>query len=168
MSPSAKNPPAGRDAARSRVPAALRGPRTLLSWGVVFLIVVTAALAFRLVISSMVAEGAYELHELQQQQLQLERQETQLRAEVESASSPQQLAAQAGSIGMVPGEQFAMLDPATGQVTGSAQPGDLQQAGVDASLIGTVPASGPSGVAPPPAAPADVPSATDIDSPETR
>ena len=149
-------------------PSAGQRPRTLLGWFGLFVLVVTAAFVGRLAISGMVAEGAYELHGLQQEQLQLERRETQLRSEVEHASSPQQLAGQASALGMVPGEQFLMLDPVTGRLTGQSQEGQGQP--VDASLVpsGSSASSGSSGVASDGEGGADVPSATDIDSPVTR
>lgn len=167
---SSTRPARGREARpRLRIaPAAARGPRTLLGWFGLFVLVVTAAFVGRLAISGMVAEGAYELHGLQQEQLQLERRETQLRAEVERLSSPQQLAGQASALGMVPGEQFLMLDPVTGRLTGQSQEGQGQA--VDASLVpsGSASSSGSNGVAPDQDGGADVPSATDIDSPVTR
>lgn len=149
---------------------------------VVTLVVMGAVLLVQLVLSTLIAQGAYEVDALEAQQTSLQREETALAEEVGALSSPQNLAAQATAQGMVPGVDFAYLDTTTGQIAGGTTEQTASQP-IDPTLVGNqalvptepnaanpnvVPTPAPGGVSPDGQAPADVPSATGLESPTTR
>ncbi|KAB1660102.1 hypothetical protein F8O01_04025 [Pseudoclavibacter chungangensis] len=166
----------------SAAPEPRRRAAPAVKWVVSTLLVMGGVLVAQLVLATVVAQGAYEVQALEQQQTALTRQETALAEQVGSLSSPQNLATLATAQGMVPGESFSFVDTSTGQVTG----GDTAPsagAGIDPGLVGNealnpsapnaanpniAPAPGQDGVSPATGDGTDVPSATELESPTTR
>lgn len=163
-------------------PTPRRLARPAVKWVVSTLSIMGGVLIAQLVLSTFIAQGAYEIQALEEQQTSLLRQETAVAESVGSLTSPQHLAAQATAQGMVPGSAFVFIDTSTGQVTGAT--GDQAPVGaIDPTLVGnealapTQPNAAnpnvavtpaPSGVSPTTGSPSDVPSATELESPTTR
>jgi hypothetical protein len=106
----------------------------------------------QLLLSIAVSDGAYQISSLQVQKVELARQEAALAEQVDIASSTQNLALQAESLGMVlSGTSPAFLNLSTGKVTGRAQTtvpsadGVLQRSGslVENSLLEGAPLVAP-------------------------
>lgn len=175
--------PARRPALRL-VPGLARG-RSVARWVIASTGVLSAVLLTQLLLTIAISQGAYEVQQLEVQQIGLSRQVTALGETVDQLASPQNLASQATAQGMVPGGSFVLLDTQSGSAPADAasttgRPFDpalvpneaLAPSAPNAANPNVTPApapgSGTLGVAPGQAAPGDVPSATDIDSPVTR
>ncbi|KAB1650257.1 hypothetical protein [Pseudoclavibacter endophyticus] len=140
----------------------------------------SAVLVGQLALSIAVQQGAYEVAQLEAQQIRLDRAATALGEDVAGLSSPQHLAEQATEMGMVPGESFAILDTGAGQSTG----GDSAVAPpIDPALVGNealhptapnaanpnvAPAEAPDGDSSAEGGEGDVPSATELEAPTTH
>ncbi len=87
----------------------------------------------QLLLSIALASGAYQVHALQAQQLDLNRTQDALNEKLDQYGSPQYLAAGAQQLGMVASGNPAYLDLSTGAVSGAPTPasGDLIGAGGD-------------------------------------
>jgi hypothetical protein len=83
--------------------------------------------AAQLVLSIVVSEGAYQIASLQGQQKDLTRTQKSLSEDLGLLGSPQNLAANAASLGMAPNPTPLQLDLATGAVTGA--PGSIDRFG---------------------------------------
>lgn len=142
--------------------------------------VLALVLIAQLFFSIAIQQGAYEVAELEAEQLALDRQQTALEESVALLSSPQNLASSAAATGMVPGESFPVLDTATATVVGTdttvgapinpalvsneaANPTGPNPANPNAPVVSPEP-----GVSPGLDGGGDVASATDLDSPSTR
>jgi hypothetical protein len=77
----------------------------------------------QLLLSIWIADGAYQVHTLQSQQTQLQRQQSALDEQLDQLGSPQSIAARAEALGMVQSGNPAYLDLATGAVTGTPSAG---------------------------------------------
>jgi hypothetical protein len=77
----------------------------------------------QLLLSIWIADGAYQVHTLQSQQTQLQRQQGALSEQLDQLGSPQSIAARAEQLGMVQSGNPAYLDLATGAVTGTPSAG---------------------------------------------
>lgn len=77
----------------------------------------------QLLLSIWIADGAYQVHSLQTQQTQLERQQRALGEQLDQLGSPQSIAARAEQLGMVQSGNPAYLDLRTGAVTGTPSAG---------------------------------------------
>ncbi|QEO13195.1 hypothetical protein FLP10_01270 [Agromyces intestinalis] len=97
----------------------------------------------QLLLSLALTEGAYEIDGYQMQQIKLEREQQKLREDLDRLESPQNIAQNAESIGMVPGTDPVYLQLSNGAVLGqpSAAEGGAQASGplVPNSLIDGVP-----------------------------
>lgn len=159
---------------------------SVVRWVVASLGVLSGVLLAQLVLSIAISQGAYEVQQMEAQQIALSREATALGESVAQLGSPQNLATNATNQGMVPGGSFVVLDTATGQAAG-ADAGSSHGQPMNPALVSNealaptapnaanpnvtpapAPGSGTLGVAPGQAAPGDVPSATDVDSPSTR
>jgi hypothetical protein len=87
-----------------------------------FVVLVCALLAggllTLLLLNTVLAQDSFVLHSLQTRSAQLSDQEQSLQQEVALAGAPDQLAARAKALGMVPSENPVFLNPATGKVLG--------------------------------------------------
>lgn len=140
-----------------------RRARPKVAYGVITILSVLAIYGAQLMLSIVVADGAYQLEGLQSQRTELQRQEQALREELAIASSQQNLANQAAALGMVPNATQLSLDLSTGavaQLPGVAGCGGCNS--VPNSLVAGVPlvtqapasgqiAAGDAAQAPPPA-----------------
>ena len=104
----AARPPGARPRTRARRP---RAPFILLLVGLL-----GGALVCLLVISTTLAEGAYRITNLQQQDANLAKQEQLLSQQVAQASSPTQIAQEAEQFGMRPNPALQFINLKTGKV----------------------------------------------------
>ena len=163
-------------------PAALRA-RPGVPWLVSSFAVLAGVIAAQLLLSMGIQQGAYEVQQLESQQITLDRRQTALAEQVAQLSSPQHLATAAAQQGMVPGASFVVLDTTTGHVTQGT--GAAAGTPINPALVGNealdptqpnaanpnvvpAPAPVPAGVSSAPAPAGPVPSATDLESPNTR
>lgn len=78
----------------------------------------------QLLLSIWIADGAYQVHSLQSQQLQLQRTQHALDEQLGQLGSPQSIAQRAEKLGMVQSGNPAYLDLSTGAVSGTPSAGD--------------------------------------------
>jgi hypothetical protein len=123
--------PAGRVRSRgprlSLVPAARpapRGPLRRKPFVAVVVSLLAAGLLGLLMLNTALAQDAFELHTLKQESRALEDREELLRREVEALQAPQELAARATELGMVPAGPPAFLRLSDGAVLGSTTPAE--------------------------------------------
>jgi hypothetical protein len=77
----------------------------------------------QLLLSIWIADGAYQVHTLQGQQVELQRTQRALGEQLDQLGSPQSIAASAEKLGMVQSGNPAYLDLATGAVSGRPSAG---------------------------------------------
>jgi cell division protein FtsB len=77
----------------------------------------------QLLLSIWIADGAYQVHSLQSQQVQLQRSQHALSEQLDQLGSPQSIAARAEQLGMVQSGNPAYLDLGTGAVSGTPSAG---------------------------------------------
>ncbi|MBO1902013.1 hypothetical protein J4H92_08635 [Leucobacter weissii] len=106
------------------VPAARPARRSVspLLAGLVAVAIILATFAAQLGLSIAVSEGAYETRALEQEQRDLMRVERVLSQNVDKLASPQNLAENAGELGMVQNATPATLRLSDGKVLGSLEP----------------------------------------------
>jgi hypothetical protein len=107
----------------------------------VFYAVVTVAgigviLLAQLLMSILLADGAYRISGLQAEQRELVRQQNALTEDLQVWSSTQNLATNAEGLGMVASGNPVFLDVATGQVSGAGTPAGGSLIGSQGNLIG--------------------------------
>ncbi len=145
--------PTTRPAERPRVPLqivttrAQRRARPKIAYAVVTVGSLVLIFAAQLLLSIAVSDGAYRIQSLQTQQKELQRTEQALQEDLAVLASPQNLAARAAHIGMVPnpGRPFS-LDLSTGaifEVPGSAVPCGGTCNLVPNATLSAVPVGGP-------------------------
>ncbi len=109
----------GRRQTRRRAP---RTPFVLLLVGLL-----GGAMISLLVISTTLAQGSFQVTNLQQQDATLARQEQALSQQVAEAQSPALIAAEATQLGMRPNPELTFIDPRTGKtVSGKVSRADEQ------------------------------------------
>lgn len=95
-----------------------------------------AILLAQLLLSIVLADGAYRISDLQGQQRDLERQESALQERLEVLSSTQNLTANAENLGMVASGNPVFLDLSTGAVSGDPTPAGGSLTGASGNQIG--------------------------------
>jgi hypothetical protein len=117
-----------RQSARRTPLALVPAPRRKSGRGFVALCVgiLLVALMTVLVTNIAVSNGQYQLVSLKNEQLDLNQSNERLRQQVEHLQAPQNLAAEAGELGMVNPGSIAAIDLSTGNVTGSPTPADAE------------------------------------------
>jgi hypothetical protein len=95
-----------------------------------------AILLAQLLLSIVLADGAYTIAELQTQQRDLERQEQALTEDLEVLSSTQNLIANAENLGMIASGNPVFLDLSTGAVSGNPTPAGGSLTGSQGNQIG--------------------------------
>lgn len=110
-----------------------------------------AILLAQLLLSIVLADGAYTIAELQTQQRDLERQEQALTEDLEVLSSTQNLIANAENLGMVASGNPVFLDLSTGTVSGDPTPAGGSLTGAQGNQIGNALLTGYALVDPAPA-----------------
>lgn len=95
-----------------------------------------AILLAQLLLSILLADGAYTIAGLQTQQRDLERQEQALTEDLEVLSSTQNLIANAENLGMIASGNPVFLDLSTGAVSGNPTPAGGSLTGVQGNQIG--------------------------------
>jgi hypothetical protein len=89
----------------------------------------------QLLLSIWIADGAYQVHTLQAQQVELQRTQRALGEQLDQLGSPQSIAARAEQLGMVQSGNPAYLDLATGAVSGSPSAGTSGILGAGGDLV---------------------------------
>ena len=90
---------------------------------VVVVTILVGGLLGLLLLNTLVAQDSFALHDLRQQGKALQQQEQELARQVQAKQAPANLAAQAASLGMVPGGPPAFLQLPSGTVLGQPTPG---------------------------------------------
>ncbi|WP_150242490.1 hypothetical protein [Nocardiopsis quinghaiensis] len=116
--------PARPTAERSRAGAGTPARAPRIPFVLLILCLLGGALVSLLVLRSVVAEGAFTIESLQDQNQQMSQEEQQLRNAVARMETPERIAEEAESMGMEQGEAPLFLDPERGEVTGSAGSGE--------------------------------------------
>lgn len=115
-------------AALSLVVSTPRGGRSSLA--VTLLLMVAVALGVVLVMSISVSKGQYELVDLKNQQSELIKANQSMEQEIAAKQAPQELAAQAAALGMVPAGVTGQIDVRTKSVSGSPLPASAETKGL--------------------------------------
>lgn len=89
----------------------------------------------QLLLSIWIADGAYQVHSLQGQQVELQRTQRALGEQLDQLGSPQSIAARAEQLGMVQSGNPAYLDLATGSVSGRPSAGTTGILGTGGDLV---------------------------------
>lgn len=89
----------------------------------------------QLLLSIWIADGAYQVHTLQGEQVELQRTQRALGEQLDQLGSPQSIAARAEQLGMVQSGNPAYLDLATGAVSGSPSAGTAGILGAGGDLV---------------------------------
>src|SRR5690554_3888769 len=93
--------------------------RPRLAYSLIIIAGLFAVLASQLLLSIALADGAYQISDLQAQQKELSRAQQAVTEELNVLESPQNLAARAESLGLVSNNSAVYLDLASGKVLGS-------------------------------------------------
>lgn len=107
-----------------------RRARPTLAYAIIAVAGVAFIVVAQLLLSIAITQGAYDIDHAQIQQTKLDRQEQQLREDLDRVESPQYLAANAEALGMVPNANPVFLQLSDGTVSGNPAPAD---AGTEAS-----------------------------------
>ncbi|KAB1663377.1 hypothetical protein [Pseudoclavibacter sp. CFCC 13611] len=94
--------------------------RTRIVHGGILVAVIAVALVAQLMLSIALADGGYQINQLQQDQNQVKRESQSLSEQISALQSPQHLADRAKELGMEPSAQVTFLRLADGQTIGSA------------------------------------------------
>ncbi|KAB1658188.1 hypothetical protein [Pseudoclavibacter sp. CFCC 11306] len=94
--------------------------RTRIVHGGILVAVIAVALVAQLMLSIGLADGGYQINQLQQDQNQVKRERQSLSEQISALQSPQHLADRAKELGMEPSTQVTFLRLADGQTIGSA------------------------------------------------
>lgn len=119
--PSAQPDSTPRSAPRLRLVRPPAQARSHVPFVVVCMAVLIAALLTALLLNTRLAAGAYEQHQLDVQLAELARTEQDLSAQLDTNSSPAQLAERAAGLGMVPAGSTGWLRLSDGTVRGAGQ-----------------------------------------------
>ncbi|MDX6199161.1 MAG: hypothetical protein QOJ79_2312 [Actinomycetota bacterium] len=138
--------PSARSVGYLRLVAARRSSAARAPFIAVVVVILSVGLLGLLLLNTVLAQDAFQLHALQVQGHVLADQEQGLQRDVERLQSPQSLASRATALGMVPGGTRAFLRLSDGKVLGVALPGEVAPAPVVAAA--------PTGAAPAAATPA--------------
>lgn len=107
---------------RLRVVRAPQQARTRVPFVVLCMGVLAAALLSALVLTTQTAQLAFRSYDLSSQLARLQQDGKDLTAQIDSASSPEQLAAAARALGMVPAPGTGWIRLSDGTVSGDPQP----------------------------------------------
>ncbi|MCD5347362.1 hypothetical protein PX701_07220 [Agromyces sp. H3Y2-19a] len=107
-----------------------RRAKPTLAYAIIAVAGVAAIVVAQLLLSIAITQGAYDIDHAQMQQTKLDRQEQQLREDLDRVESPQYLAANAEALGMVPNASPVLLKLSDGSVSGDPTPA---RAGAEAS-----------------------------------
>jgi hypothetical protein len=129
-------------------PAPVRRSRPRLLPAIVTIAGIGVILLGQLLLSIVLAEGAYTIAGLQSQQRDLQRQEQALTEQLEVLSSTQNLTANAENLGMVASGNPVFLDLSTGSVSGDPTPAGGSLTGAKGNQVGNALLSGTSLVEP--------------------
>ena len=136
------------------VPSAIRRTRSGVFAGVCLLLLVGGLLAL-LILSTALAQGTFQVDELQQRSGRLADTQVALTETLDEQRTPLALAARAQQLGMVPASSMAFLQLSDGQIIGVAEPAP----GNEALTVITTPVAPPE----PPPEPATDPAAPAAD-----
>jgi len=100
----------------------VKAPPRTLPFALFCSMLLAAGLMALLLINMSLAQGAYQLHDLQTRAAMLQEDEQQLREELAMLESPSHLAREARKIGMVPGTVPVFLDVSDRSLTGKPMP----------------------------------------------
>lgn len=132
--PARTSPAPKRAPERSRwlrpAPEPGRRAKPTLAYAIIAVAGVAAIVVAQLLLSIAITQGAYDIDHAQMQQTKLDRQEQQLREDLDRVESPQYLAANAEALGMVPNANPVLLNLSDGSVSGDPTPA---RAGTEAS-----------------------------------
>jgi hypothetical protein len=117
---------------------AQRRARPRLLPAVITMAGIGAILLAQLLLSIVVADGAYTISDLQRDQRELQRQEVALTEQLEILSSTQNLTANAEHLGMIASGNPVFLDVTTGEVSGNPTPAGGALTGTSGNQIGNV------------------------------
>ncbi|GLI29083.1 hypothetical protein ARHIZOSPH14_33250 [Agromyces rhizosphaerae] len=112
-----------------------RRARPRLAYAIVAVAGAALIIAAQLLLSVAVTQGAYEIDALQAEQTELARTHQQVAEELDRVESPQFLAANAESLGMVQDADPVYLRLSDGKVLGEPVPAAASTAGSSASLV---------------------------------
>jgi hypothetical protein len=115
-----------------------RRARPRLAFAIVIIGGLFAVLASQMLLSIALADGAYQISDLQAERKELSRAQQSVTEQLNVLDSPQNLAARAESLGLVSNNSAVYLDLATGAVMGAptpAQAGAGSVLGVNGSLL---------------------------------
>ena len=115
-----------------------RRARPRLGFSLIIIVGLFAVLASQMLLSIALADGAYQISDLQAEQKELSRAQQSVTEELNVLESPQNLAARAESLGLVSNNSAVYLNLATGTVMGSptaAQAGAGSVVGGNGSLL---------------------------------
>lgn len=115
---------------------AQRRARPKLVYALVVVGGIGVILLAQLLLSIVVAGGAYRISSLQLQQRDYSRQQAALNEKLDVLGSTQNVAAKAEGLGMVPSGSPVFLDATTGAVTGTASPAGGSLIGASGNLVG--------------------------------
>lgn len=144
--PARRPSPSAPDRRRLRLvdaPAAGRRPRTL--YAVVALLGVAVIVGAQIVLSMLTTQDSYRVADLMQERRDLTLQAQELEDDVAGLASPQYLAANASSLGMVIDSTPGYLRLSDGRITGDTTPAssestvDAERAQVDNALVSDTP-----------------------------
>jgi len=99
-----------------------RRSKPTLVYAIIAIAGVAAIVVAQLLLSIAITQGAYDIDHAQMQQTKLDRQEQQLREDLDRVQSPQYLAANAEALGMVPNANPVFLRLSDGKVSGDPVP----------------------------------------------
>ncbi|HLI41101.1 MAG TPA: hypothetical protein VKV35_05605 [Streptosporangiaceae bacterium] len=112
---------------RRPAPGAQRRPAPRTPFIVLIVGLLGGAMISLLVISTTLAQGSFQIANLQQQDATLARQEQVLSQQVAQAESPARIAAEATQLGMRQNPQLAFINPKTGKIiSGKVSSADAQ------------------------------------------
>ncbi|HEY1105061.1 hypothetical protein MUN74_00395 [Agromyces endophyticus] len=104
------------------VPDPGRRAKPTLVYAIIAIAGVAAIVVAQLLLSIAITQGAYDIDHAQMQQTKLDRQEQQLREDLDRVQSPQYLAANAEALGMVPNANPVFLRLSDGKLSGDPVP----------------------------------------------
>ncbi|PDP88799.1 hypothetical protein CQJ94_03380 [Glycomyces fuscus] len=122
--PKRANRPAPSPAEHTRPKGGAQGRAPRIPFVLLVLCLLGATLVSLLVLRSVVAEEAYAIASLKEENRELSQEEQQLRSTVAQLESSERISGEAEGMGMEQGEAPLFLDPASGEVSGANGSGE--------------------------------------------